>query len=80
MFTETSSFAGPEARRDLFGYIKGFYNPRRLHSSLGYIQPRLGRVDKMPDPQTDGRDEDEAEEAVGGFVIAGGQSAAVFQL
>ena len=24
------------ARRDLFGYIKGFYNSRRLHSALGY--------------------------------------------
>jgi putative transposase len=30
---------GDQARRDLFGYIKGFYNPRRLHSSLGYISP-----------------------------------------
>jgi transposase InsO family protein len=28
-----------EARRDLFGYIEGFYNSRRLHSSLGYISP-----------------------------------------
>ena len=27
------------ARRDLFGYIEGFYNSRRLHSSLGYISP-----------------------------------------
>ncbi len=27
------------ARRDLFGHIEGFYNPRRLHSSLGYISP-----------------------------------------
>ena len=26
-----------QARRDLFGYIEGFYNPRRLDSSLGYI-------------------------------------------
>jgi transposase InsO family protein len=24
-----------EARRDLFGYIEGFYNSRRLHSALG---------------------------------------------
>jgi putative transposase len=28
-----------QARRDLFGYIKGFYSPRRLRSSLGYISP-----------------------------------------
>ena len=28
-----------EARRDLFGYIEGFYNLRRLHSALSYISP-----------------------------------------
>ncbi len=28
-----------EARRDLFGYIEGFYNSRRLHSALGYRSP-----------------------------------------
>jgi putative transposase len=28
-----------EARRDLFQYIEGFYNSRRLHSALGYIRP-----------------------------------------
>ena len=28
-----------EARRDLFGYIEGFYNSRRLHSAIGYISP-----------------------------------------
>ena len=28
-----------EARRDLFQYIEGFYNFRRLHSALGYISP-----------------------------------------
>ena len=28
-----------EARRDLFGYIEGFYNSRRLHSALGYTSP-----------------------------------------
>jgi transposase InsO family protein len=28
-----------EARRDLFQYIEGFYNSRRLHSALGYVSP-----------------------------------------
>jgi transposase InsO family protein len=28
-----------EARPDVFYYIEGFYNRRRLHSSLGYVSP-----------------------------------------
>jgi hypothetical protein len=28
-----------EARRDLFAYIEGFYNSRRLHSATGYRSP-----------------------------------------
>ena len=28
-----------DARRDLFGYIEGFYNSRRLNSALGYLSP-----------------------------------------
>jgi len=28
-----------EARLDVFQYIEGFYNRRRLHSSLGYLSP-----------------------------------------
>jgi putative transposase len=28
-----------KARRDLFGYIEGFYKPRRLQSALGCISP-----------------------------------------
>ncbi|MEO1470655.1 MAG: integrase core domain-containing protein, partial [Pseudomonadota bacterium] len=28
-----------EARRDLFVYIEGFYNSRRLHSGIGYRSP-----------------------------------------
>jgi transposase InsO family protein len=27
------------ARRDLFGYIEGYYNRRRIHSAIGYITP-----------------------------------------
>lgn len=28
-----------EARSAIFDYIEGFYNPRRLHSSLGFVSP-----------------------------------------
>ena len=28
-----------QARRDLFGYIEGFYNRWRRHSALGYVSP-----------------------------------------
>ena len=28
-----------EARADLFQYIEGFYNRRRLHPGLGYLTP-----------------------------------------
>ena len=28
-----------EARMAVFDYIEGFYNPRRLHSGLGYLSP-----------------------------------------
>ena len=28
-----------EARREVFGFIDGFYNTRRSHSALGYISP-----------------------------------------
>jgi putative transposase len=27
------------ARADLFDYIERFYNPRRRHSTLGYLSP-----------------------------------------
>ena len=37
-------------------------------------------MDKVPDPLEDWRDEDETEEAVGGLVVSGRQSAAVFEL
>jgi putative transposase len=29
-----------QARSDVFSYIEAFYNPRRRHSSLGYVSPR----------------------------------------
>ena len=28
-----------QARTDIFGYIEGFYNTVRLHSTLGYLSP-----------------------------------------
>ena len=28
-----------EARADTFDYIERFYNPRRCHSTLGYLSP-----------------------------------------
>jgi putative transposase len=27
------------ARADVFDYVERFYNPRRLHSKLGYLSP-----------------------------------------
>ena len=27
------------ARRDLFAYIEGYYNRRRIHSAIGYLTP-----------------------------------------
>jgi transposase InsO family protein len=27
------------ARRDLFAYVEGYYNRRRIHSAIGYITP-----------------------------------------
>ncbi len=29
----------PEARMAVFGFIEGWYNPRRRHSALGYESP-----------------------------------------
>jgi len=35
-----SRFRTPaEARNAVFGFIEGFYNPRRRHSSIGYLSP-----------------------------------------
>ena len=28
------------ARRELFGYIEGYYNRARIHSAIGYITPQ----------------------------------------
>ncbi|MGH7404195.1 MAG: IS3 family transposase [Candidatus Rokuibacteriota bacterium] len=37
---DRSTFRTPrEARREVFDYIEGWYNPHRLHSSLGYESP-----------------------------------------
>jgi len=45
----------PEARQAVFRYIEGWYNPRRRHSSLGYLSPakfeakHWPRSEKTPD-------------------------------
>ena len=37
---DRNNFATPgEARRALFEFIEGWYNPHRLHSALGYYSP-----------------------------------------
>ncbi len=28
-----------EARREVFNFIEGWYNPRRRHSAIGYMSP-----------------------------------------
>jgi putative transposase len=28
-----------EAKADVFGYIERFYNPKRRHSTIGYLSP-----------------------------------------
>ncbi len=32
-----------QARRDLFAYIEGYYNRRRIHSALGYMTPKQAK-------------------------------------
>ena len=32
------------ARRDLFAYIEGYYNRRRIHSAIGYITPQQAQA------------------------------------
>jgi putative transposase len=44
-----------EARRALFRFIEGWYNPRRRHSGLGYLSPieferRMTAPDRIPAP------------------------------
>jgi hypothetical protein len=41
--------ARDQARRDLFQYIEGFYNPRHLHSALGHLSPPAQSVER-PNP------------------------------
>ena len=39
-----------EARMACFSYIEGLYNPRRLHSTLGYRSPKDYEEQRSPDP------------------------------
>ena len=50
----------------------------RSHNDSNVLS--LGSVDEVPDPQSGGGDEDEADVAVGGLVVSGGQSSAVLEL
>ncbi len=36
-----------QARSCVFDYIEGFYNPRRLHSTLGYRSPDEAEADHL---------------------------------
>jgi hypothetical protein len=60
--------------------IKGGYTGCVECKELKVRLRKLGPVDEVPHPQPDGGDEDEAEIAVGGLVVSGGQSAAVLEL
>jgi transposase InsO family protein len=35
----TSASSRAEAKADIFDYIERFYNPKRRHSTLGYLSP-----------------------------------------
>ena len=39
MATTTRADSLDEAKADVFDYIERFYNPRRRHSTLGYLSP-----------------------------------------
>lgn len=46
------SFRTPsEARQAVFRYIEGWYNPRRRHSSLGYLSPAKFEAKHWPGPE-----------------------------
>ena len=38
------------ARRDLFAYIEGYYNRRRIHSAIGYITPQQAEAKYARNP------------------------------
>lgn len=52
-----------EAKADIFGYIEGFYNPSRRHSSLGNVSPmefeRRHRAQKHANAQADNKHDGE---------------------
>jgi serralysin len=64
-----------ESIENLFGsmYSDKLYGSAEDNMLLGLNgRDILGRVDKVSDPQPDRRDENEAEEAIGGFVVSRG--------
>ena len=36
---QTKLYTFEDAYREIYDYIEGFYNPRRVHSYLGYLSP-----------------------------------------
>jgi putative transposase len=40
-----------EARLEIFRFIEGWYNPHRLHSSLGYVSPLQYELDYVTHPE-----------------------------
>jgi putative transposase len=40
-----------DARRAVFRYIEGWYNPRRRHSSLDYLSPAKYEAKNWPRPE-----------------------------
>ena len=76
--------ADKAARLDLAAGVVTYDHGRiKMHREISSItgaeevvRAHLGGVDKVSDPQSDGCDDDEAEEAVGGLVVSGSQSSA----
>ena len=49
---QTKLYTYEDAYREIYNYIEGFYNPIRIHSSIGYLSPndfeKLNKISKTP--------------------------------